>query len=287
MNLGSLDSAIYVDQNCASVVAQLAPTFLEEILVQGPSKGQQYSGQRRGRWSQSEVDRLKELFGLRDEGVIARDLGRSVASVRKMAETTCRGEPRQGPWAASEVQNLRRYLGISTPEVIARLLGRSETEVRERIQDLGRVRTDTQWGRDEVVEFKRVFGTRTNEDLTRIFGRPLAEIEGLANEHALAKDKAFLRRLKGDVATRMPRWTSEELERLRELYTNHANLDIARELGRSVKSVVSKAHNMGLRKDLDRLREMGRQNVSHRYQRDDDVIPSMPPIVPESDPTAD
>ena len=201
-----------------------------------------------------------------------------------MAEITCRGEPRQGPWAANEVQDLKRYLGVSTPEVIARLLGRPENEVRERILDLGRIRTDTQWGRDEIVEFKRVYGTRTDEDLTRIFGRPLADIEELAGEHSLAKDKAFLRRLKGDVATRMPRWTQTELDRLRELYTNHANLDIARELGRSVKSVVSKAHNMGLRKDLDRLREMGRQNVSHRYQREDDVIPSMPPVSFDSDP---
>ncbi|MFT4710142.1 MAG: hypothetical protein ACI8Q9_001270 [Planctomycetota bacterium] len=254
-----------------------ALTFLEEILVQGPSKGQQYSGQRRGRWAQAEVDRLKELYGVRDEAAIARELGRSVVSVRKMAESICRGEPRQGPWAAVEVQELKRFLGVSTPEVIARLLGRPEDEVRARIQELGQVRTETHWGRDEIVEFKRVFGTRTNEDLTRIFGRPMADIESLAAEHALAKDKAFLRRLAGDVATRMPRWSSEELELLKELYPTNANLDIARELGRSVKSVVSKAHNMGLRKDLDRLREMGRQNVSHRYQREDDVIPSVPP----------
>jgi hypothetical protein len=34
-----------------------------------------------------------------------------------------------------------------------------------------------------------------------------------------------------------------------------------------VKSVVSKAHNLGLKKEAERLREMGRENVSLRYQR--------------------
>ena len=200
--------------------------------------------------------------------MIARELGRSVASVRKMAETVCRAEPRHGPWTANEVQRLKRYLGVTTPEVISRLLGRDEREVREHITELGRIQLDSEWTRDELLDFKRIFGTRTNEDLTRIFGRPLAEIERMADEHALAKDKAFLRRLKGDVATRMPRWTQEELDRLRELYSMRSNLEIARELGRSVKSVVSKAHNLGLKKDLNRLREMGRQNVSFRYKDD-------------------
>jgi hypothetical protein len=32
-----------------------------------------------------------------------------------------------------------------------------------------------------------------------------------------------------------------------------------------VKSVVSKAHHLGLKKSDDRLREMGRANVSVRY----------------------
>ena len=63
----------------------------------------------------------------------------------------------------------------------------------------------------------------------------------------------------------MPRWTTEELDVLRELYATTANLEIADRLNRSVKSIVSKAHHVGLKKDLDRLREMGRQNVSLRY----------------------
>ena len=65
----------------------------------------------------------------------------------------------------------------------------------------------------------------------------------------------------------MPRWTDPELQVLRQLYPGESNLQIAQQLGRSVKSVVSKAHNLGLKKDKARLEEMGRQNVRLRYDR--------------------
>ena len=55
---------------------------------------------------------------------------------------------------------------------------------------------------------------------------------------------------------------------LRELYPKSKNLEIARQLNRSVKSMVSKAHNLGLKKDRERLREMGRENVRLRYSKD-------------------
>ena len=64
----------------------------------------------------------------------------------------------------------------------------------------------------------------------------------------------------------MPRWKAEELAILRQDYAVESNLEIARRLGRSVKSVVSKAHHLALKKSDDRLREMGRENVKVRYQ---------------------
>lgn len=164
------------------------------------------SAPRRGRWSQAEQARLKELYGLRDDAVIARELKRPVASIRKMAEKLFAGPPRTGPWSANEVMDLRRYLGATTPEVIARVLHRPLEEVNERIFELGRIRKDGTWQREELAEFKRIYGTRTDEDLSRVFGRSVDEIRRLADQHALAKDKAFVRKLAGEAATRMPRW---------------------------------------------------------------------------------
>ncbi len=229
--------------------------------------GRKGGAPRKGRWTQAELARLREQFGLRDERLIARELNRSVASVRKMGEDLFRDvAPRTGPWSADEVQRLKRYLGASTPDVISRILGRNEAEVRSQISELGRLQDDGQWTRDELIHFKRIFGSRSDEDVSLIFGRSLKAVRALAEQLRLAKDKAFIRKRNGQGATRMPRWSDEELLLLRQSYPSTANLEIARRLGRSVKSVVSKAQHMGLRKDPVRLQEMGRENVSVRYQ---------------------
>lgn len=183
-----------------------------------------------------------------------------------MAEKLFPQGTRTGPWTADEMLALKKYLGATTPEVIARILGRTVDEVDRQIMDLGRITRDGGWTRDEVAELKRVYGTRTEEDLSRIFGRRVSEIRAIADEYALAKDKAFTRKLRGEASTKMPRWTDAELEILKSDYETVSNLDLARKLKRSVKSVVSKAHNLGLKKSTERLRAMGRENVSLRYR---------------------
>ncbi len=222
---------------------------------------------RRGRWSQSELARLRELYGLREERAIARELNRPVASVRKMAEQVFRAAPRTGPWTAKELIELKRYLGGTTNEVIARILGRPVEEVTQQIGELRRIQQTGRWTQEEIAEFKRLYGTRTDDDLAIIFGRTIEAVKRLGARYCLAKDKAFVRKLTGSSATRMPRWNAPEIETLKEMYPTVANLDIAAKLNRSVKSVVSKAHNLGLKKEADRLREMGRENVGMRYKK--------------------
>ena len=185
-----------------------------------------------------------------------------------MAEQIFPTTQRTGPWTDDEVQELKKYLGASDPPVIARILGRPEQEVRAQITELGRVKRAEDWTQEETAEFKRLYGTRTDKNLALIFGRSEAQVKAYASELCLAKDKAFLRKLSDRPPTRMPRWTPEEIERLRETYPIRSNLEIAQELNRSVKSVVSKAHILGLKKDRARLQEMGRENVSLRYGKE-------------------
>lgn len=221
---------------------------------------------RRGRWSAHEVQLLKDWYGLRDNAAIARDLHRTPDAVQKMADIVFRSAKRSGPWTAQEVQALKRYLGASTAEVIAQVLGRDVDEVRGQITELGRLQHNGRWTRDEVNEFRRLYGTRSDEDLGLIFGRPVDVVKRLAQRFCLAKDKAYVKKFAGRGATRMPRWSDQELDILRRLYPNTPNLEIARRLNRSVKSVVSKAHHLDLKKDVERLREMGRENVALRYK---------------------
>lgn len=223
-------------------------------------------GRRKGRWTRAELDRLRDMYGLRPDEAIARDLGRTPQSVRKMADELFRAATKQGPWTADDIQQLKRYLGASAPETIARILGRDLAEVQQQIVELGRVQHNARWTREENAELRRLYGTRSDADLAVIFGRTLEAVERQARKLCLAKDKAFIKRVAGEGATRMPRWSTAELDLLRELYPRTSNLDIAQRLQRSVKSVVSKAHHMGLKKELERLQEMGRENVRLRYQ---------------------
>ena len=126
-----------------------------------------------------------------------------------MAETLFPPRKKTGPWTAREVQELKRYLGASNREVIARILGRTVEEVERQILELGRLKTDSEWSRREIAEFKKLYGTRTDEDLALVFARPVAAIRELAERCLLAKDKAFVRKLRGEAATRMPRWSED------------------------------------------------------------------------------
>ncbi len=225
---------------------------------------------RKGPWSQAEIERLKRLYGLKPDSQIARDLQRSVESMRRLARRIFSGKQRTGPWSAREVQNLKRYLGVARLEVMALVLRRSPQEIRRKVEDLQRQFKSGPWNSTDVQTLKHLYGTRSNKDLALILGRSHREIDAKARQLCLAKDKGFRRRHGAANPTRMPRWTEKEKEILRQLYGDHPNLEIARKLDRTVKSVVSKAHDLGLRKSQERLRKMGRDNVRVRYKEESD-----------------
>ena len=221
---------------------------------------------RNASWSTEQVDRFRELYGLRDESAIARELKCTVAAIRALAAQIYQAAPKTGPWSHEEQDRLLAYLGASTMQALCHVMGRSQDDIEGKLVELALIKTDTPFSQDDVARFKRLYGTRRDEDLAIIFGRRLDDIQRQARTLCIAKDKAFIRRTgPAEKSTRMPRWGTSDLELLRELYPIHSNLDIAQRLQRSVKSVVSKAHNLGLRKDPARLKEMGRENVSLRY----------------------
>ncbi len=206
------------------------------------------------------------MYGLRDESAIARELKCTVAFVREMAKQIYQAAPKTGPWSQAEQDRLLDYLGASTKQALCHVMGRTQEDIDGKLVELALIKKDAPFDQDEVARFKRLYGTRRDEDLAIIFGRRLGDVQEEAKKLCIAKDKAFIRRTgPADKSTRMPRWGATDLELLRELYPVHSNLDIAQRLQRSVKSVVSKAHNLGLRKDPARLKGMGRENVSLRY----------------------
>lgn len=121
------------------------------------------------------------------------------------------------------------------------------------------------WTGPELAEFKRLYGGRPDGWLAEHFACTEADVAEKAAELALSKNKAAFA-----APFKMPRWTPEAVALLRERYDETSNLELARLLGRSIKSVVSKAHNLGLRKSEARLKDMGRENVMRRWGAEGD-----------------
>ncbi len=117
------------------------------------------------------------------------------------------------------------------------------------------------WNDDDRRFLKSRYGRTSNRNLARHFKCSAFEVAEEARRLALSKDKAKFK------VRKMPRWTEKDVARLRELYPTTPNIEIALALGRSRKSVDSKAHLLGLEKSPARLRAMGRANVDKRYNR--------------------
>lgn len=247
------------------------------------------SGSRKGRWARSELDQLDANYGTRADAGLARALGRPVASVREQAHSLFAAKPsrERRPWSAEEDERLKRCLGVAPASVMALVLRRPVGEIAERVETLSRASRRGPWSAEEVKALKALYGSREDEVLAVVFARPCEEIARLAAENRLAKDKAFLRRLAERLTpeapvplapntngraprlerARMPRWTAEEVDLLRQLYPNHFNVAIAARLRKSCKAIMSKANDLGLRKSAWLLAEMGKNNVGIRYRR--------------------
>jgi hypothetical protein len=100
-------------------------------------------------------------------------------------------------------------------------------------------------------------------------GMPESQIESKATELCLAKDKKFIASSKQESApTKMPRWAVEDVETLRRMHGTASNAHIAKLLERTTKSITSKANSLGLKKTSEHLRQMGKDNVDWRYNRE-------------------
>lgn len=115
----------------------------------------------------------------------------------------------------------------------------------------------------ELRQFKLLYGRRTDLELAKHFNIQVSDVEELAKQHCLGKDKQTFAKVP-TYRVMMPRWNEESVHTLRKIYPHKSTLEVARCLGRSVKSVSSKAHQLGLVKTPELLQAMGRENISKR-----------------------
>lgn len=214
-----------------------------------------------GRLSKPALTYIAENFGRKRTEDIAAYVNRSVASVRTHAVDLI--PLRNGPWNAEKDIALRSRLGRASIEDVARSLGRSVEAVQERVKILRALSpTHTPLSRAEILEVRTRYGRLTDDEIAVVFRRPPQMIEEVVKRYRLRKDKAWAFEMGGK--TDMPRWTSADVALLKKLYPMRGAVEVAAMLNRSTKSVMSKASRLGIGKTEERMREMGRENVSQR-----------------------
>jgi hypothetical protein len=235
---------------------------------------------RRGNWSVQELERLRDLLPKRGVADTALLLRRSPESVRRKAGELFAGPPRaDDQWTGDDEFLLRRSWGAVEPRLLALMLRRSLSSILRRAAEMRQSLRQGAWTRSEERMLKQFYGTRSDEDLEVCLRRPRADIGEKAASLCLSKDKRFLKERRrgpqeGSSRMSMPRWLPEEIELLRQLYFERDNLEIARQLDRSVASVANKANQLGLKKSSELLARIGRSNVAVRYaprRRPDDA----------------
>ncbi len=180
---------------------------------------------RRGDWTASDEQLLRESWGSLDLRLLSIALGRPVADVRRRAEALRRAL-RDGPWSRDEEALMKALYGTRIDHDLEVSLSRPAAAIAAKAAELC------------LAKDKRF----------RASARP-----SVVERDELGRGR------------RMPRWTPAEVERLRMLYPALGNLDVARALGRTVTSVANKAHQLGLHKDAELLTRIGRANVGWRY----------------------
>jgi len=119
-----------------------------------------------------------------------------------------------------------------------------------------RRKKDVKWSPEIIKKFKKDYGSYEDAVLAQMYRTTILKVDSLANEYALAKSK---KKIKG---TRMIHWTDSEVRKLKMQYPDISNLEIAKDLRKSVTAVLSKASNLGLKKSKRYLSSIYRKNVS-------------------------
>ena len=232
---------------------------------------------KRGNWSVEELSRLKEQLGRKPVEQLARELRRTPETVIQRARLIFPQKTRPGRLSRSEEVELRAMVGVADLQTMSLVLRRSQEEILCALDRWARRDRKGRFQPWEIRHLKRYYPCRPDWALCLVHSRELAVLRKKAAELCLGRDKRCdsviipgfepIVEFYPPAPVRMPRWEANEVRLLRKLYPAQSNLDIARELGRSVKSIVAKASELGLKKTRKRLRQMGRENVAIRHSR--------------------
>lgn len=143
-------------------------------------------------------------------------------------------------WTDHETQVLRQKYPNTSVEEIAEILNRTPSAVQARACKLSLKKEEGKdiWTEEDILLLKTIYPNATNCVLAERFGRSSDSIASIAKR--LKLKKAY-------------RWTTIELEYIRDNYSEKGRHYIAQELGRSPDSIKNAARQLGVaRKTLRR-----------------------------------
>mgnify|MGYP001609841810 FL=1 len=210
------------------------------------------------------IEQFERYFASWPIDVLADKFDMTVAEVERFARTVVF---KRKPDHETAVQQLGLYFGgghSSHIEIRLGLTYEQQERARKAWARAPRARVSDFEG-ERLRLFKKLYGCRSDNDLAEVFLCSQAVVEQVAQAHKLAKDKSWWAACQGEGETRMPRWSREEVALLRRVYKTRTNTEVAQLLQRSTKSVLSKAHLLGLTKTKAHLRRAGTANIRKRY----------------------
>ena len=106
------------------------------------------------------------------------------------------------------------------------------------------------WNKEEIEILKKEYSRSDSKRMVELLpGRNRQGIKTKANQMGMKKENRSV-------------FSEAEIEKLKELYAWHTNKEIAEIMGFSVDTINNKGSNLGLRKDIEFVRELARKNFT-------------------------
>ena len=240
------------------------------------------------KWTEEEVNFLKENYSTADGKTLASVLGKTresiyikasalglkrpnIAEQRKAnaRKERCRINATAPRWTMEEIKFLKDNEGKLTLKQIAEKLGKSASSVSCKRMSLKRVKTlrVTPTIKTEEVPTNNHFKVWTKEDeqyLKSNYGvTPVAIIaKKLGRTEDAIKGRAYAFGLVDENTVTRAKWTKEEISFLKKNINKKSNEEMAQYLGRSIASVAAKLSDLKLKKAFPLRRKDGKKVLS-------------------------
>lgn len=187
------------------------------------------------RWSDQEIETLKELYPVKTKAQIAEEMRRSFRAVGAMiTKLRLSGEKPSVAWTAEEDEFLEKHIFTWPVEKIAEKLGRGCRAVQGRAWRK-RLLKQTGWTKEEIQQLRHLLPNHSRQEIAEKLGRTVYSVAKKQKRLGLQKRK---------------RITAKDIAILKKFFPIEPNEVVAQRLGVKPPTVAAKARELGLHKSV-------------------------------------